>query len=457
MGKPGLAASEAKGKRFLPGSKAHLMYNLALKGALVLAAPAWIPWMIISGKRRKNFTDRLGVSIDRIPAPSGRRRIWIHAVSVGETLSAVPLVRMLGEKLPSAELLFSTVTLTGQEVARKTLGGLVETTFFFPFDLPGVSGKFLDRVRPDVVAILETEIWPNFLGECAGRGIPAIILNGRISERSFRGYGRMRSFFAGVLSCLSAVAMQTKEDARRIVALGADPERVTVTGNMKFDVAPPPETLTPFLSWLRAEKDRGGLWFVAGSTHEGEETAVLSAFGDARSVNRAVRLLLAPRHPERFDAVAQICARRGWQVTRKSEIAWEERKDSAPVVLLDTVGELLAAYSAADIAFVGGSLVPKGGHNILEPALFGVPTITGTHMDNFREITEIFTRGEAVITVQDGAGLSRLLSKWAVDPSPYAEAGRRARGLLESFRGATERNADLVARELSRRAGGAPC
>jgi 3-deoxy-D-manno-octulosonic-acid transferase len=433
------------------------MYNLALKGALVLTAPAWIPWMILSGKRRKNFPDRLGVSLDRIPPPGGRRRIWIHAVSVGETLSAVPLVRILGESLPSAELFFSTVTLTGQEVARKALGGMVETTFFFPFDLPGVSGKFLDKVRPDVVAILETEIWPNFLGECASREIPAIILNGRISERSFRGYGRMRSFFAGVLSCFSAVAMQTEQDARRIVALGVDPERVTVTGNMKFDVAPPPETVTPFLSWLRDERERGGLWFVAGSTHEGEEEAVLSAFGDARSVNRSVRLLLVPRHPERFDAVAQLCGRRGWQVTRKTEIAGEGREDSAPVILLDTVGELLAAYASADIAFVGGSLVPKGGHNILEPALFGVPTITGTYMDNFREIKEIFTRGEAVVTVQDGAELSRHLSEWATDPSRYAEIGRRARGLLEGFRGATERNAALVARELSRRAEGSPC
>lgn len=267
----------------------------------------------------------------------------------------------------------------------------------------------------------------------------------------------MRSFFAGVLSCVSAIAMQTEEDARRIVALGADPERITVTGNMKFDVAPPPETITPFLTWLRDEKERGGLWFVAGSTHEGEESAVLSAFRDARSVNRAVRLLLAPRHPERFDAVAQMCGRRGWQVTRKTEITGEGREDSAPVILLDTVGELLAAYASADIAFVGGSLVPKGGHNILEPALFGVPTMTGTHMNNFREITEIFTRGEAVITVRDSDELSRRLSEWAANPSPFAEMGRRARKLLEGFRGAAERNAALVARELSRTTGGAPC
>jgi len=448
-----LAAPERTGKIFLPGSRAHFLYNLALKGALILAAPAWIPWMALSGKRRKNFPDRLGVRLGRIPPRAGKHRIWIHAVSVGETLSAVPLVRALKGKIPSAELFFSTVTITGQQVAGKALAGLVERIFFFPFDIPRISGKFLDRVGPDVVAILETEIWPNFLGECAAREIPVVILNGRISERSFRGYGRVRSSFERVLACVTAVAMQTEEDARRIVALGADPEKVSVTGNMKFDVTHSPEPATPFLSWMRNERERGGAWFVAGSTHEGEEEAVLSAFGDARSVNRSVRLLLAPRHPERFEAVEALCRRRGWEVLKRTQISREGGEHSSPIVLLDTVGDLLSAYAAADIAFVGGSLVPTGGHNILEPALFGVPTITGVHMDNFREITEIFTRGEAVVTVRDGAGLSRKVSEWAADPSPFREMGMRARGLLEMLRGATGKNADLVIRELSRHAG----
>ncbi len=450
MGKAGPAAPDRKGGGFHPGSQAHFLYNLALKGALILASPALLPWVALSRKRRRNFPDRLGVRLGRIPPKAGRRRIWIHAVSVGETLAAVPLVRMLREQLPATELYFSTVTLTGQEVARKALDGKVEATLFFPFDFPGISGKFLDRVGPDVVAILETEIWPNFLGECARRGIPVVILNGRISERSLRGYGRVRSLFAKVLSCVSAVAMQTEEDARRIIALGADPEKVSVTGNMKFDVAPPPETVTPFLSWLRDEKGRGASWFVAGSTHEGEEAEVLSAFSEVRSANRSIRLLLAPRHPERFDSVAQLCVRRGWEMARKTGVAEGGEKSSAAVVLLDTVGDLLAAYAAADIAFVGGSIVPKGGHNILEPALFGVPTVVGPHMDNFREITEIFTRGGALIQVKDAAGLSRVLSEWATDPTPYAETGKRARRILERLKGATAKNAALVIHELSR-------
>jgi 3-deoxy-D-manno-octulosonic-acid transferase len=311
-------------------------------------------------------------------------------------------------------------------------------------------------VGPDIVAILETEIWPNFLGECQRRGIPVVILNGRISERSLRGYGRVKSLFGKVLACVTAVAMQTEEDARRIISLGAAPEKVSVTGNMKFDVAPPPESDTPVLSWLRGEKDRGSSWFVAGSTHEGEEDAVLSAFGAARAVNRSVRLLLAPRHPERFDAVAELCGRRGWEVERKTRIARDGEERSAPVVLLDTVGELLSAYAVADIAFVGGSIVPKGGHNILEPALFGVPIVAGTHMGNFREITGIFTRGEAVTLVRDAVDLSRVLSQWAVDPTSFLERGKRARRLLEGLRGATGENASLVVRELSRREGGTP-
>jgi len=452
--KSGPASPEGKG--FSPGSLAHLLYNLALKGGLVLAAPAWVPWMALSRKRRKNFPDRLGQRLARIPLPAASRRVWIHAVSVGETRSAVPLVRALRERLPEAELLFSTVTLTGQEVAGKALRGQVRATFYFPFDLPGISGKFLDHVRPDVVAILETEIWPNFLAECARRAIPVVILNGRISERSFRGYGRVRSLFARVLSCVTAIAMQTEEDARRIVFLGANPRKVTVTGNMKFDVTHTPEVATPFLSWMRTEKERGSAWFVAGSTHEGEEESILSAFGDARSVNRSVRLLLAPRHPERFESVEALCRRRGWEVLRRTRISGEREGNSSPIVLLDTVGDLLSAYAAADIAFVGGSLVPKGGHNILEPALFAVPAITGSHTENFREITDQFTRGDAVLVVGDGETLSRKLSEWAADPSPFREMGLRAERLLTKLRGAAERNADLVAREFRRRAGDTP-
>ncbi len=449
MRKPAQGRPDPGGRRFVAGSGAHRLYNLVLLPALVLAAPAWIPWVLLSARRRKNFADRLGANLGRVPVPAGRKRVWIHAVSVGETLSAAPLVRLLRSRRPDVELCFSTVTLTGQETAGRTLGGAVDALFYFPFDLTWICAKFLDRIRPDVVVVLETEIWPNFIAACARREVPVVILNARISERSFRGYGRVGFLFSKVLRSVSAFSAQTEDDARRLVALGAAPSSVAVAGNMKFDVAPPRENASPFRAWLLEEKARGTAWFVAGSTHEGEDADVLRAFRAARDVSGSVRLLLAPRHPERFDAVADLCLREGVEAVRRTRLDLA-RPATSPVLLLDTVGELLAAYAAADIAFVGGSLVPQGGHNILEPALYGVPTIVGPHMENFREIAGIFTSGRAVRQVRGGAELAGELARWASDPQPYAETGRNASELLAAFRGATGRNVAIVERELSR-------
>ena len=437
--------------RFRPRSGAHILYNLALGTALFASFPVWIPWMAMSHRRRSNFLDRLGLRLKNIPAASGKERVWIHAVSVGETLSAVPLVRMLRKRKPDAEILFSTVTITGQEAAGKALGVETDARFYFPFDLPGIAGKFLDRVRPDAVVILETEIWPNFLAECFDRGIPAMIVNGRISGRSFRGYARFRFFFSRVLACITAITAQTEEDARRFLALGARPLTVTVTGNMKFDIESPAAGQTLLMALMGGEKTSGTRWFIAGSTHEGEEAAVLHAFTEGRSVNGSLKLLLAPRHPERFAAVEELCRQNGWDVARKTAILHESGKKLPDVILLDTMGELPSAYAAADIAFVGGSLVPKGGHNILEPALYGVPTIVGPHMENFREIADIFSFAGAIRQVGGPFELSSLIARWAADPSVEIETGRKAKELLSAFRGATERNVAVVEHALDLR------
>jgi 3-deoxy-D-manno-octulosonic-acid transferase len=437
-------------KAFLPGTFGHRLYNSALAVLLLAAAPAWIPWILSSAKRRRNFADRLGLRLDGVPGPSGKRRIWIHAVSVGETLSAGPLVRRLRRLAPDAEILFSTVTVTGREIAEKSVAAVTEARFYFPFDLPCLSRRFLDRIRPDVVVLLETEIWPNFLSECAGRRIPALIVNGRLSERSFRGYLRLRSLFARVLACLGAITTQTEDDAGRYRKLGAPPSIVEVTGNMKFDIAPPTVEGSPLTALLLREKEKGSSWFVAGSTHEGEEEQVLRAFAEARSVDGTVKLLLAPRHPERFAAVEELCLRGKLETIRRTRLEGDAQAILPPVVLLDTVGELAAAYAAADIAFVGGSLVPKGGHNILEPAYFGVPTLVGPHMENFREIAGIFREAKAVGMVSGVDELAERLSGWARDRAREAEMGRRARILLDAFRGATERNAGILLRLLGR-------
>ena len=433
-----------------------MLYNLALSAVLLIGAPVWIPWLLLARKRRKNFPERLALrGFPVVPQPDGRPRIWVHAVSVGETLAASPLLRMLRERSPDALLFLSNVTLTGRETSGKVLAGVVDAAFFFPFDLPWICGRFLDRLRPEVVVIVETEIWPNFLAACAARGIPSVIVNGRLSERSFLGYRRLRWFFAPVLRTFRAIAAQSREDAERFIALGAPPEIVTVGGNLKFDVHPPTEKLTGLSSLLAGERESGVLWVVAGSTHEGEEAPVVRAFLSARARNPALKLLLAPRHPERFGAVEELLHQEGVPVTRRTSVPDGARGVDAPVLLLDSMGELAGAYAEASLAFVGGSLVQKGGHNVLEPAWHGVPTVVGPHMDNFREIANAFLSAGALLQVSGEGELSERFVRFAGDPSAFADTGRRARKLLESFRGASERNAAAVFGALERGGGAA--
>jgi 3-deoxy-D-manno-octulosonic-acid transferase len=430
---------------FLPGSPGHLLYNFLLGAGLVVGAPVWIPWVLLSRKRRVNLPDRVGLrGVPRPPPAAVGPIIWVHAVSVGETLAAVPLLRLLRRRVPGARLLVSSVTLTGRETAVKSLTGVADEGFYFPFDVPGLCGRFLDRARPDVVVIVETEIWPNFIAACACRGIPVVIVNGRLSKRSFAGYMRFRWFFGPILRTLRAISAQTAEDAERFAALGAPRAIVTVGGNLKFDVSPPEAGASPLSGLLLREKAGGAAWIVAGSTHDGEEEELLRAFLSAREVNPALRLLIAPRHPERFDAVEALVLREDVSMVRRTRIPGGAEHIPETVLLLDTVGELSGAYAAADLAFVGGSLVPKGGHNVLEPSWHGVPTIVGPHMENFREIADAFLAGNALIRVAGEAELADSLTRFAGDPFIFRETGLRARKLLETFRGASEASTDAV-------------
>ncbi len=442
---------DALGRPFLPGNPGHVLYNVALGAGIVLGAPVWIPWVLCSRKRRANFPDRLGIR--GVPGPSpekSRPTVWVHAVSVGETIASAPLLHRLRERAPDARLLLSNVTITGRGTAEKTLSGATDGRFYFPFDLPGLCGKFLDRVRPDVVVVVETEIWPNFLAACAHRRIPVVIVNGRLSERSFRGYSRFRWFFKPVLLTLQAVSAQSREDADRFLALGADPAVVTVGGNLKYDVSPPEGGETFLTVLLEREKAAGTRWFVAGSTHEGEEQAVLRSFLAARKREPGLKLLLAPRHPERFTEVESLLRQEGIPTARRTEIPEGIERFDAAVLLLDTVGELSGAYAAADLAFVGGSLVPKGGHNVLEPAWHGVPTIVGPHMENFRGIADAFLAAGALLQVRGEEELSDLACRFAGSPSVFGEVGRKGRELLVEYRGASERNASAVLSAMGR-------
>jgi len=443
------AGASAVERPFLPGSPGHLLYNLLLGTGLIVGAPVWIPWVLLSRKRRANLPERIGLrGVPRQTPTDGRPTVWVHAVSVGETLAAVPLLRLLRRRVADARLLVSSVTLTGRETAVKFLSGVVDEGFFFPFDLPGLCGRFLDRVRPDVVAIVETEIWPNFIAACARRGIPVVIVNGRLSKRSFIGYMRFRWFFAPILRTLRTISAQTSEDAERFVALGAPRDIVTLGGNLKFDVSPPESGASPLSGLLLREKAAGAAWIVAGSTHDGEEAQLLRGFLPARERNPSIRLLLAPRHPERFDAVEALVHREGVPMVRRTEIPEGAAHLPETVLLLDTVGELSGAYAAADLAFVGGSLVPKGGHNVLEPSWHGVPTIVGPHMENFREIADAFLAGNALIRVAGEEELAVRLARFAADPLLFRDTGLRAKELLETFGGASEASTDAVVSAL---------
>jgi 3-deoxy-D-manno-octulosonic-acid transferase len=440
--------------RFLPWRPAWIAYNAILSVALVAGFPIWFPWMLAARKRRANFLQRLGSGLGKNPVGKGAPSIWVHSVSVGETLASVPFVRALKARFPSATITFSTVTLTGQEAAGKALEGTVSSFRYFPLDLPFVCGRFLDRIRPDAVVILETEIWPNFLAECAARAIPVAILNGRLSDRSFSRYMKLQGLFRKILADVDRIGAQTREDADRYARIRRDADGIFATGNMKYDMAVP--SPNPGLAAIMSRtREEGGLWFVAGSTHEGEEEAVASGYLEAAGRFPSLRLLVAPRHPERFERVEQLLSAAGMRVVRKSSCGPDGLPSGTCALLLDTIGELSGAYAQADVAFVGGSLVPVGGHNLLEPAAFGVPVMTGTHLHNFKDMAARFRAADAAAFLETPGSLGRRLAEMLEDTEGRRAMGERGRQLMVSCQGATLRNVEMVAGMLGAANGGA--
>lgn len=419
------------------------MYALYTAG-LILVGLAALPGLLLAmarGKYRRDLPERFG----RYPAAVRREGGqpgpgWLHAVSVGEVMAATPLVAELQRRRPAVPLIVSTVTETGRQVARARFPG-ARGIVFFPVDLPGPVARALDHIRPRAVLLTETEVWPNFLAACAERGVPVILINGRISSRSFRRYRRVKRWTGRVLSGVRLFCMQTERDAERIRTLGAPPERVRVTGNLKFDL-PIPETAGgdagEFLKRTLAG-DQPPLW-VAGSTHPGEEALVLDAFGRVRRRFPETRLVLVPRHPERAGEIEALLRGRGYTWVRRS-VGGNGR---APVILWDTMGELPALYAVARLVFVGGSLVPVGGHNILEPAACSRPIVFGPHMDNFAEIAELFLVEGGARRVADADELAGEVIRLLADAGAAGVLGARARAILEAGQGAAVRTADLV-------------
>jgi 3-deoxy-D-manno-octulosonic-acid transferase len=420
----------------------YAAYSLLLAVAFFFAVPFYLWKGRGTGKYRPSFRERMGRLPASLPAaevPS----VWIHAVSVGEALTARILVEPLKERLPGRRVYVSTTTATGRAVAERSVKG-ADGLFFAPFDWPGPVRKALDRVKPALLVLVETEIWPNLIHEAHRRGVRVAVVNGRISPRSFPRYRAARGLLRRVLAEVDLFLMQSEPHAERARQIGAPPERVRALGNLKFDAlgsAPPPADLARAL----AEGDRP-LW-VAGSTVAGEEAMVLAAFREVRSRVPGARLLLAPRHPERFDEVAGLVQAAGFRGLRRRALGagtWD-----GDVLLLDTLGELSRVYPLATVVFVGGSLVPAGGHNILEAAEAGKPVVVGPHMENFQEIADEFGAERALVTVTSAEELGREVTALLADPARREALTGAARAIVERNRGALARTVDALAELMS--------
>lgn len=421
------------------------LYSLVL-GLLALGyLPAFLVRKVWGAGYPLALRDRLGFL--RVPPPAGGERFWVHAVSVGEVMAAVPLVQALRARWPEADVVVSTVTATGERVARARLTD-VAALVTFPLDFPGAVRRAVRRVEPRCFVALETELWPNLLRALRATGVPAVLANGRISDRSYRRYRLVRGLFRRVLADVALFGMQSEEDARRIISLGAAPERVVVTGNLKME-APPGEAGAERL-WRRLLHLGEASVLVAGSTHRGEETLVLDAFLAARRRVDGLRLILAPRHPERLDEVEQLVGARGLGVVRRSRVAAGQ---TAPVILLDTIGELASLYGVADVIFVGGSLVPVGGHNVIEPALHGKPVIFGPYMGNFRESARLLLDGGGGAQVQDGRELLAAVGRLLDDAAARQATGQAAWRAVRAHQGACARTIEALESVLAERPG----
>lgn len=409
-------------------------YSALLALWLLVSLPYWLVQMMRHGKYRAGLRERLGKVPARLVRQPRQATIWVHAVSVGEVLAVSGLVEEIRRRFPQKRVVVSTTTDTGQQLARKLFGE--KDVFYFPLDFAFAIKPYLKMLSPELIVIAETEFWPNFIRLAHKSGAPIAVVNARISDRSYPGYRRMGRLLARVLKDVDLFLAQTHFDQTRLAEIGAPPGRIQVSGNLKFDVEPPPPP--PIVASLQHafQTAETGPVIVCGSTVEDEEQLLLQAFENVLASHPRAVMVLAPRHPERFTEVAHLLESLGLGFWRRS--LWSGDPMGGGVLLIDTIGELASLYALADIAFVGGSLVPRGGHNIIEPAQYGVPIMVGTHTENFRDIVGLFESRHAVRVVGP-AELPLVLMELLSNPAESKALGQRGAETLREQKGATHR------------------
>jgi len=428
----------------------YLAYSLLLSLGLVVLIPHFLFQALAHGKYIAGLRQRLG----SLPAIDAKPVIWLHCVSVGETQAARPLAQRLKEEFPQHALVVSTITLTGQKLAHDVFRNQAASIFYFPFDWRWCVRRALKAVDPAAVLIMETELWPNFLRECKARQIPVALVNGRISRQSFRRYKIVRVFLRRVLSCLSIAVMQSEIDAQRLETLGMPHEKLFAAGNLKFD-AELGSALSTKTEEIRSRfgTDSAAPLVLAASTHAPEEVLILESVKQLRTT-QPVRLMIAPRRPERFNEVAALLQKSGLSWTRRTNPP-DSNDANATVILLDSIGELPATYSLAQIVFVGGSIVDRGGHNVLEPAAAGAAVVTGAHTHNFHAIVDLMEEAGAIVQLPAVEGavaveeLTHAFAKLLANAAEREVLGRRAKQLVTDNRGAAARTLELITPLLS--------
>jgi len=421
----------------------YLAYSLLLSLGLLLLSPYFLFQALAHRKYIDGLRERLGF----LPPVNEQPVIWLHCVSVGEAQAARPLVERLRKELPHHALVVSTVTLTGQKLARELFRTQAARVFYFPFDWRWSVRRVLKLVNPVVVLVMETELWPNFLRECKRREIPVALVNGRISRKSFARYRRIRFFLRRVLECVTVAVMQSERDAERIQALGMLPQRTFTSGNLKFETGIFTDKSTDLAGRFGLETKVPLL--LAASTHAPEEKIVLESFKRLREC-REVRLMIAPRKPERFNEVAELIEASGLSWARRTNPP-DPRDAQAEVILLDTIGELPATYSLATAVFVGGSIVDRGGHNVLEPAAHGVAVVTGAHTHNFHAIVDLLSEANAIVQLPPVEGaeaiakLTEVFQRLLAEPEWRSGLEARAKQIIDANQGAAERTMKVLA------------